>query len=307
MAARPAHLDLQLDVTDDPRAFLDAAADHLAADPVVHTVIASVTARLAAADPLPPAAHPRWWAVARDASRDGADAVVGVAMRTAPYAPHPVYVLPMPDRAAVALAEAVHARGEALGGVNGALPAARVVAETYADRVGADVRVREHLRLFEVREVAVPPAPPGRLRSATEADAQLVLAWFRDFGRAAAEQAGRSEPHAGSAETFTLADALVRIRESVVWLWEDAAGEVVHLTAANPPAYGVTRIGPVYTPVEHRGRGYASAAVAAVSLLQLRSGVRVCLFTDQANPTSNRVYEALGYRPLVDMVNLALE
>jgi RimJ/RimL family protein N-acetyltransferase len=302
MAARPTHLDLQLEITEDPRAFLDAAADHLAADPVINTVIASVTARLAATDPLPRAAHPRWWAVARDA----AGVVVGVAMRTAPFEPHPVYVLPMPDPAAVALAEAVHARGEALGGVNGALPAARVVAETYAARAGADVRVREHLRLFEVREVAVPPAPPGRLRSATEADAPLVLAWFRDFGRAAAEQAGRTEPHGGSAETFTLADALVRIREGVVWLWEDATGDVVHLTAANPPAYGVARIGPVYTPVEHRGRGYASAAVAAVSLLQLRSGLRACLFTDQANPTSNRVYEALGYRPLVDMVNLAL-
>jgi hypothetical protein len=227
-------------------------------------------------------------------------------MRTAPFDPHPVYVLPMPDPAAVALAEAVRARGEALGGVNGALPAARVLAETYADGAAADVRVREHLRLFEVRDVAVPPAPPGRLRSATEADASVVLAWFRDFGRAAAEQAGHHQPIGGSAETFTLTDVLVRIREGVVWLWEDAAGVVVHLTAANPPAYGVARIGPVYTPVEQRGHGYASAAVAAVSLLHLRSGLRPCLFTDQANPTSNRIYEAIGYRPLVDMVNLAV-
>ena len=38
----------------------------------------------------------------------------------------------------------------------------------------------------------------------------------------------------------------------------------------------------------------------------LDQGARVCLFTDQANPTSNKIYEALGYRPVVDMVNLLI-
>ena len=69
-------------------------------------------------------------------------------------------------------------------------------------------------------------------------------------------------------------------------------------------AHGVARIGPVYTPKEHRGHGYASRAVAEVSQLLLDRGVRCCLFTDQANPTSNRIYESIGYRPVVDMVNL---
>jgi predicted GNAT family acetyltransferase len=81
---------------------------------------------------------------------------------------------------------------------------------------------------------------------------------------------------------------------------------VVHLTGANAPAFGVARIGPVYTAREQRGRGYASAGVAAVSRLLLDRGARVCLFTDQANPTSNRIYEALGFRPVVDMANLVI-
>ena len=55
---------------------------------------------------------------------------------------------------------------------------------------------------------------------------------------------------------------------------------------------------------EHRGRGYASAAVAEVSRPHVDQGVRCCLFTDQANPVSNHIYEAIGYRPVVDMVNL---
>ncbi len=284
-------------LTEDPAAFLAEARHHLAADPVLTTVIGTVTERLAV--------HPArdvpylWWAIAYDER----DEVAGVAMRTAPFAPYPAYVLPMPDDAARALARLLHERGEPLVGVNGALPAARVVAEETARLTGGAVHVHEHVRLFELGELVVPPAPPGRLRAARPGDAELCLDWFHDFGRAAAEQAGRTEPHHSPTETFTLEEMHTRIDDGVVWLWEDEAGEPVHLTAANLPANGVTRIGPVYTPRGHRGRGYAGRAVAEVSAQFLEQGVRCCLFTDQANPVSNRVYERLGYRAVADMVN----
>ncbi len=68
----------------------------------------------------------------------------------------------------------------------------------------------------------------------------------------------------------------------------------------------MARIGPVYTPAQHRRRGYAGAAVAQVSQALLDEGARVCLFTDQANPTSNHIYTELGFRPVVDLANLAI-
>ena len=70
-------------------------------------------------------------------------------------------------------------------------------------------------------------------------------------------------------------------------------------TGATP--HGI-RIGAVYTPPELRRRGYASALVAAVSQAELDRGRRWCfLFTDLANPTSNRIYQAIGYRPIRDV------
>jgi len=305
--------DSSVEFTDDPARFLAETEAHLAAEPVLTTVIASVTARMAkqsmakqslakqsdGAGPAGDLPH-RWWAIARDE----AGAVTGVAMRTAPFAPYPAYVLPMPDDAALALARALHERGEALGGVNGALPAARIVAEETARLSGGAASVHEHLRLFELGVLVPPENPPGGLRPATRNDAELCLAWFRDFAHAAAEQAGRIEPHA--MEEFAMDEMLARIDDGIVWLWEDEAGEVVHLTGANLPANGVTRIGPVYTPRDRRGRGYASAAVAEVSRQYVERGVRCCLFTDQANPVSNHIYEAIGYRPVVDMVNLVI-
>jgi hypothetical protein len=286
----------RVDFTDDPQQFLSTVGPFLAADPVVTTVIATVTQRLAERGGGD--APYLWWATARD----GDDHVVGVAMRTAPFAPHPLYVLSMPDDAAVRLARSLHERREEVGGVNGALPAARLVAEEYARLSGGEVSVHEHTRLFELGELILPAAPPGRLRPATRDDAELCLAWFRDFAQAAAEQAGRIEPHA--MEEFGMDEMLARIDDGIVWLWEDEAGDIVHLTGANLPANGVTRIGPVYTPRDRRGRGYASAAVAEISRQYVARGVRCCLFTDQANPVSNHIYEAIGYRPVVDMANL---
>ena len=221
---------MHLELTEDPARFLDEAATHLAADPVVTTVIGTVTQRLVS--------HPAtdapycWWAIARE----GPD-VVGVAMRTAPFVPYPAYVLPMPDDAAIALARALHERGEELGGVNGALPAAQVVAEETARLGGGAARVDEHTRLFELADLAMPSAPAGRLRLATEADAELCLAWFDAFAVDAAEQAGRDGRHA--MVDLTLDEIEVRIADGLLWLWEDESGTPVHLTGANLPAHGV--------------------------------------------------------------------
>lgn len=75
---------------------------------------------------------------------------------------------------------------------------------------------------------------------------------------------------------------------SGIYVWED--GEPVSLIGYTGPTPNGIRIGPVYTPPEHRRRGYASAGVAEVSQIMLDSGRRYCfLFTDLANPTSNHI------------------
>jgi predicted GNAT family acetyltransferase len=120
------------------------------------------------------------------------------------------------------------------------------------------------------------------------------------------EQAGR-EPGESPHESPTPEAMTRRIEGGRIFVWEDPSGTPIHVTAASQPSYGVSRIGPVYTPREHRGRGVASTAVAQVSRLLRDSGEQVCLFTDQANPTSNKIYEAIGYRRVVDMANLRVD
>lgn len=293
----------------DPTAFLAEAGPLLTAEPVLGSVIASYTQRIErgggrfGADwaELGAGFEP-WWAVLRD----GRGVVVSAGMRTAPFEPFPPFLLSMPDAAARDLARAVHRRGEVLGGVNGALPASRLmVEETVRLAGGGEPQVRQHTRLFEATEVEVPAAPAGELRLLRIDEAELGLAWFRAFGREADEQAGRSEGH-GDGMHVTMADIEDRIGHGGLWAFEAPGGEVVHLTGVSVPAYGVSRVGPVYTPRQHRGRGVAGYVVGELTRRGLAEGTRMCLFTDQANPVSNRIYERLGYRRVVDMANVVL-
>ncbi|HEY7042439.1 MAG TPA: GNAT family N-acetyltransferase [Nocardioidaceae bacterium] len=292
----------QLQFFADPGEFLAAAGDFLATDPMISTVVTTVAHR-AAAELSEGIAQPEqnWWLVVSDAR----GAVCGAGMRTAPFVPYPPYLLPMPDGAAVALARALHERGEEVLGVNGALPAVELFATELARLRNSRVTVAQHTRLHELGRLVPPQSVPGRLVTATDDDVEAAMEWYAAFMGDADEQAGR--PRGSSAEHIPDEPEMLRkIRAGRLWFWLDGNRRRVSLVGANPPSFGVARIGPVYTPPTERGRGWASNAVAEVSRLVVADGARACLFTDQANPTSNKIYAALGYEPVVDMANLLI-
>jgi GNAT superfamily N-acetyltransferase len=295
---------MELRFFDDPAEFFDVAGDVLAEQPVLSTVMAGVGERIRrqreAGAPWPEGV-PCWFAAVLDG-----DEVVGTAMRTAPFGEYPAYLMPMPDEAVHLLSKSLLARDEPVLGANGALPAVRVFCEEMAAATGRTATVGQHTRLFELGDLVEPRPVAGRLRPASLEERPLVASWYAAFMVDADEQAGR-EPGVSPHEAPTDDEMTRRIESGRVFVWVDDDDCPVNVTAATLPAYGVSRIGPVYTPRGQRGRGYASAAVYAVSKLLRDSGERACLFTDQANPTSNKIYEALGYRRLVDMANLRVE
>jgi GNAT superfamily N-acetyltransferase len=295
---------MELRFFDDPVTFLDVAGDHLAEQPVLSTVIAGVAERIATqleAGIAWPEGVPRWFVVVLDG-----DDVVGTAMRTAPFGEYPAYLMPMSDDAVHLLAETLLDREEPVLGANGALPAVQTFCEDMAAATGKTARVGQHTRLFELGELKEPAPVPGSLRPARSDEQDLVASWYEGFMADADEMAGR-EPGESPHESPTEEELRRRIDTGRVFVWVGEDDVPVNVTAATNPSFGVSRIGPVYTPRDQRGRGYASAAVYAVSALLRESGERPCLFTDQANPTSNKIYEALGYERVVDMANLRVE
>lgn len=215
---------------------------------------------------------------------DPADAAV---FMTPPYELH----LRVPDDLVAGLATALSTAGAKVPGVTGEVGTVEAFVQewTAADSHRAEVRMRT--RLYSLDRLRHPdPLPPGRARTATSADLPLLVAWLDAF----AVEAGT---HAVGAE----AAARDKLDRGGLWLWEGPTGEPVSLAGRNPPAAGVARVGPVYTPPEHRRRGYGAAVTAVCTEAALRTGASgVVLFTDLANPTSNSIYQQIGYRPVSD-------
>lgn len=295
---------MELRFFDDPGDFLDTAGHVLAEQPVLSTVIAGIAERIQAqarASVPWPEGVPCWFATIHEGDR-----IVGTAMRTAPFGSYPAYLMPMPDDAVHLLARTLLDRGESVLAANGALPAVQVFCQDMAAATGRRAVVAQHTRLFELGDLVEPRPVAGSLRPARPEEQDLVGSWYDAFMVDADEQAGR-EPGSSAHESPSPEELARRIGTGRMYVWVDEHDVPVNVTAATTPAYAVSRIGPVYTPREQRGRGYASAAVYEVSRLLREAGERPCLFTDQANPTSNKIYEAIGYRRLVDMANLQVE
>ena len=155
-------------------------------------------------------------------------------------------------------------------------------------------------RIYRITELRPVQDVPGRARAATEADRELLVAWVGAF---AAESMPEGAPDRGAERTV---DARLRAGSGSFTIWEDDGP--VSLAGWGGRRRTGARIGPVYTPPEHRGRGYGSAVTAAVTAEQLAAGRTFCfLYTDLANPTSNKIYTDMGYEPVCDAVDYAFE
>jgi predicted GNAT family acetyltransferase len=232
------------------------------------------------------------WLSAHNGDGDSDGNIAGVALRTPP---HILLLTDMAEEAAEALAEYLARTEPRLPGANGPVAACQRFVTRYTELVGFTASPSLASRLFELRTVQPPVGVPGALREATAADRDVLVAWSDAFAREATPEAART----------TVDDPARPIDQRLVaggllWLWEDG-GEPVSMAYLNLPANGVVRVSGVYTPPERRGRGYASACVAATSQHALDAGATACmLYTDLSNPTSNKIYQAIGYRPVTD-------
>jgi uncharacterized protein len=192
------------------------------------------------------------------------------------------------------LAEDLHELYPTLPGVLSPLDTARFFAETWKNLSRQPCRRKRADRVYRLERVILVEDVPGRLRQATEADRELLLEWFVAFG---AEALGEDiDPQA----TARSVDAYLTTEDMGLYLWEDE--EPVSMAGRSRPTPNGATVNYVFTPPEHRRKGYASACVAALSQLLLDAGCRYCfLFTDLADPTSNRIYKAIGYEPICDL------
>jgi uncharacterized protein len=276
----------------DPAAFAQRAETYLLAREAEHCLLLGICAELV----RQPESYPTGSYLATVEYRD---MVVLAAIRTPPYPP--VLSLPADDVILEVAAELVAddlrvVYGSEIGGIHGPVPLVRKFVGEWRRRTGQASRKVMSERIYQLDAVLPPASVPGAMRRATEADRALLEAWVDAFtAEALLDSVHEDDGAAWVARLFASP-------QRAAYLWEDPGGMPVSLAAYGSPTQNGIRIGPVYTPPEHRRRGYASALVAALSHLLLDSGRRFCfLFTNLANPTANAIYQAIGYRPVSDV------
>lgn len=276
---------LNVHATTDATVLVAAIARLIDEDPVGTSVIATNAVRAMAA---PEANSDPYWMWVEDA----AGAPIAAAMHTPPWPPH----LAAGDaEAAVALAEHLAGTGRAVTGVGGMRPVAEAFARRWAELRPCRVRTTRAEGVHEATMVTPPTGVRGTWRVSGPDDAPLLNGWALGF----IADVGEPRP----ARDDLLSD---RAAAGEMWLWE-VGGTPVSMAYAAPATGGASRVSWVYTPPEHRNHGYASALVAVLTRAVLESGDRCMLYTDLANPTSNAIYHAVGYRRIADAVSLAFD
>lgn len=192
--------------------------------------------------------------------------------------------------AAVLLADYLRKERIKIQGVN----ASKTLCNAFFSAYGGSYRVRAGMDIMVLKELIEPPVVSAAVRKAVPGDLETVTDWACAFHA----EALREELEPGKTrEKFS-----GMIQNGQVYLMETKDGTPVSMAAAANRAlpHGVG-ISWVYTPPEHRGRGYCQNTVAALCREKLREGYDYCtLFVDKANPISNRVYEKIGFQIVED-------
>jgi GNAT superfamily N-acetyltransferase len=265
---------VQAFVTRDVADFAEHVGGFLTSRPIEHNVLATVVATL---EPTDAAAAPLFGWVEAARTRE----ILGAALRTPP---RPLLASSLSAEVADALMAKLLEADPELPGVTGPQPAAASLAEAWRRCTGGTVEPGMRQVIYWLAHVKDPPRrPAGRPRPPGRSDHDLLIAWASAFSR-----------DLGVPATHVESGMARRLRDERLLVWDD--DRVVSMVGTRPPVAGVVCLGPVYTPPEARRHGYATALVAEVSRRALAAGATKCmLYTDLANPTSNHIYQAVGY------------
>ncbi len=219
--------------------------------------------------------------------------VVAAALQMPPRA---LIVTRMTPAAQTALVDHLCREKAQFKGLLGPSETAFEVARLYTAATGAPHEVDYQQRIYQLTAVRPPAGVPGRLRPAAAHEVDFLVPWAIGFGR--------DMPRPWDPDR---AEQMLRgqLRQGSTFIWEN--GKPVAMAGfAGPTPHGV-RVNLVYTPPEHRRQGYASACVAALSQRLLDGGRKFCfLYADRDNPTSNHIYQQIGYELVCESVELRI-
>lgn len=275
-------------LTEDVDDFLARAGDFLRSRPALHTMHLTVTQK--------------WRSHAAHDARGpvfGRLEQAGEVQATFYRSPsRGLSATPLTPEQADTLAAYLIALGHTVPSVTADQTTAGAFTQAWQRRTGTTPMLRVRLHLYRLGMLTPPePVPAGRGRPAGEHDHEHLMRWCRELAADLGEVVTIDAGSWGG----------TRFAEKRYTFWETPDGTPVSMAGVNPMVAGQVRVDPVFTPAHLRGRGYAGAVTVEVSRAALTAGATdVVLFTNAANPTSNALYERIGYRRITDFATYDL-
>ena len=281
---------MQFNRFDSPSDFYDHTKDFLCANEAANNLIIGLAQQVMS--PNNPYTEPAYMvSVVVD------DEIMAIAFRTPPHKLIFSDIAPeyMDSALDLILADAQLTFGDNIPGTLGPKSVAKMVADKWHDMTGIKTELSLEERIYQLDKVIPVDGVNGRIRPIVESDRETLIQWVKDFIYAIW---GINEENAEKRVDRMFTDTP---EQSGCFIWENEDKPVSMALYTGPTPNGY-RVGWVYTPQEYRKNGYASAVVAGVSQIVLDMGRKhVFLFTDLANPTSNHIYQEIGYRPICDV------
>lgn len=273
-------MDMKID--SSVAGFLENCASQLEKDATINSFVLSLAARCESSGR--PVQH-----LARGLDKKGNLLIAGIQTDLN----RPLVLSKSTNEAAGFFASQLERQVSSLPGVTGPSPAVESFVEEWCVVKNCHSKLERNLRLFELTSLKPARACAGFFRVATSEHEKIIFQWLREFH----EEAIPHEPKMSDEDLYKDIRAAFSAEQYFVWVVE---GKCVSLVGSRRETSSGRWIGPVYTPKSERGHGYASALTAAVSQRIIDAGKKAILFTDMENPTSNSIYQKLGYEFVAD-------
>jgi len=181
-------------------------------------------------------------------------------------------------------------------GVLGAPSSSGAFARAWGEAAGQAAELTQSERVYVCTEVLDAGTTEGTMVRGGADDLGLLADWLLAFRL----EATPTDPRIGREAAVEDVKRDLAAAGGGLWLWQ-VDGRPVSMAGARGPTRNGIRIGPVYTPPQLRGNGYAGALTAALTRELLAGGRRhVTLFADLGNPVANHIYQKIGYRPAAE-------
>lgn len=226
--------------------------------------------------------NPLFFTILRD------NTIVGQAIRT--HGDKPVAISRMDESSQTELASTLADLNLDLSGIVGPKESCSILADIWCKLKNIESTIGMHQGIYELINVIKPDLDGGEMLVATEEHRSIVSSYTLGF---------INDCFPDEKEPVERANEMAErhIKNGTIYLWKNSNGEIVSMASKNRESKNAATVSLVYTPKELRGKGYASCIVAQLSEKLLADGKSKCnLFTDLKNPTSNSIYQKIGYR-----------